>query len=61
MASVGRTDAWRAALRVPPDPTPMPKNPWNSASFRVLEKIGFRRDHSVTDERRHLVYMLRDV
>ena len=33
---------------------------WNAPSFRVLEKIGFRRDHSVTDERGELVYMVRD-
>jgi RimJ/RimL family protein N-acetyltransferase len=33
---------------------------WNAPSFRVLEKIGFRRDHSVTDERGELVYLVRD-
>jgi RimJ/RimL family protein N-acetyltransferase len=33
---------------------------WNAPSFRVLEKIGFRRNHSVTDERGELVYMVRD-
>jgi RimJ/RimL family protein N-acetyltransferase len=33
---------------------------WNAPSFRVLEKIGFRRDHSVTDERDEVVYMVRD-
>jgi len=33
---------------------------WNAPSFRVLEKIGFRRDHSVTDGRGELVYMVRD-
>jgi hypothetical protein len=26
----------------------------------VLDKIGFRRDHSVSDERSELVYMVRD-
>ena len=34
--------------------------PWNAPSFRVLDKIGFRRDHSVTDERGELVYLVRD-
>lgn len=33
---------------------------WNAPSFRVLEKIGFRRDHSVTDERGEIVYLVRD-
>jgi RimJ/RimL family protein N-acetyltransferase len=33
---------------------------WNAPSLRVLEKIGFRRDHSVTDERGELVYLVRD-
>ena len=33
---------------------------WNAPSFRVLEKIGFRRDRIVTDERGELVYMVRD-
>jgi RimJ/RimL family protein N-acetyltransferase len=33
---------------------------WNAPSFRVLEKLGFRRDHSVTDERGELVYLVRD-
>lgn len=33
---------------------------WNTPSFRVLEKVGFRRDHSVTDERGELVYLVRD-
>lgn len=32
----------------------------NAPSFRVLEKIGFRRELSVTDERGELVYMVRD-
>jgi RimJ/RimL family protein N-acetyltransferase len=34
---------------------------WNTPSFRVLEKIGFRRDHSVTDDRGDLVYLVRDL
>ena len=33
---------------------------WNAPSFRVLEKIGFRRDHSVTDERGEVVYMVKE-
>jgi RimJ/RimL family protein N-acetyltransferase len=33
---------------------------WNAPSFRVLEKIGFQRDHSITDERGELVYMVRE-
>lgn len=33
---------------------------WNTSSFRVLEKLRFRRDHSITDERGELVYMVRD-
>ena len=32
----------------------------NAPSFRVLEKIGFRHDHIVTDEQGELVYMVRD-
>lgn len=31
---------------------------WNIPSFRVLEKIGFRRDHSVVDDQGELVYMV---
>lgn len=31
---------------------------WNAPSFRVLEKIGFRRDHSVIDDRGELVYLV---
>jgi RimJ/RimL family protein N-acetyltransferase len=33
---------------------------WNSASFRVLDKLGFHRDHVVSDERGELVYLVRD-
>ena len=33
---------------------------WNEPSFRVLEKTGFRRDHSITDEQGELVYLVRD-
>lgn len=34
---------------------------WNAPSFRVLEKIGFRRDHSTTDDRGEVVWMVRDL
>jgi RimJ/RimL family protein N-acetyltransferase len=33
---------------------------WNAPSFRVLEKIGFVRDHAVIDAEGELVYMVRD-
>ena len=35
--------------------------PWNTASLRVLEKIGFRTDHIATDERGEVVYLVRDL
>ena len=35
--------------------------PWNTASLRVLEKIGFRRDHIVADDRGDVVYLVRDL
>jgi RimJ/RimL family protein N-acetyltransferase len=34
---------------------------WNAPSLRVLEKIGFRRDHSITDDRGEVVYLVRDL
>ncbi|HLO35936.1 MAG TPA: GNAT family N-acetyltransferase [Candidatus Deferrimicrobium sp.] len=34
---------------------------WNSSSLRVLEKLGFRRHHEVTDDRGGLVYLVRDL
>jgi RimJ/RimL family protein N-acetyltransferase len=34
---------------------------WNAPSLRVLEKVGFRRDHSVTDDRGEIVYLVRDL
>ena len=34
---------------------------WNAPSLRVLEKVGFRRDHSVTDDRGEVVYLVRDL
>jgi RimJ/RimL family protein N-acetyltransferase len=33
---------------------------WNGPSFRVLDKLGFCRDHSVLDKRGELVYLVRD-
>ena len=35
--------------------------PWNTASLRVLEKIGFQRDHCGADDRGEIVYMVRDL
>jgi RimJ/RimL family protein N-acetyltransferase len=35
--------------------------PWNTASLRVLEKIGFRTDHIATDDRGEVVYLVRDL
>jgi RimJ/RimL family protein N-acetyltransferase len=32
---------------------------WNTASFRVLDKIGFERDHVTTDDRGELVWLTR--
>jgi RimJ/RimL family protein N-acetyltransferase len=34
---------------------------WNAPSLRVLEKVGFRRDHNVTDDRGEVVYLVRDL
>lgn len=34
---------------------------WNAASFRVLEKCGFRRDHTVPDDSGDLVYLALDL
>jgi RimJ/RimL family protein N-acetyltransferase len=34
---------------------------WNTPSLRVLEKVGFRRDHLVTDDRGEVVYLVRDL
>jgi len=33
---------------------------WNAPSFRVLERIGFTRDHSVFDDKGEIVYMVHD-
>jgi RimJ/RimL family protein N-acetyltransferase len=35
--------------------------PWNSPSFRVLEKLGFERDHVSTDDRGELVWLTRSL
>ena len=34
---------------------------WNAPSLRVLEKIGFRRDHTITGDRGEIVYLVRDL
>ncbi len=34
---------------------------WNTPSLRVLEKVGFRRDHVVPDDRGEIVYLVRDL
>ncbi len=34
---------------------------WNTASLRVLEKIGFHRDHIVTDDVGEVVYLVLDL
>ncbi|MBL1120798.1 GNAT family N-acetyltransferase [Streptomyces sp. 110] len=35
--------------------------PWNTPSFRVLEKLGFERDHLSTDDRGGLVWLTRSL
>jgi RimJ/RimL family protein N-acetyltransferase len=32
---------------------------WNTASFRVLDKLGFERDHVTTDDRGEIVWLTR--
>jgi RimJ/RimL family protein N-acetyltransferase len=32
---------------------------WNAPSFRVLEKLGFERDHVSNDDRGELVWLTR--
>ncbi|GAA1814179.1 GNAT family N-acetyltransferase [Agromyces neolithicus] len=34
---------------------------WNTPSFRVLEKIGFRRDHTTSDEKGDIVWNVLDL
>jgi RimJ/RimL family protein N-acetyltransferase len=46
-AATGRARLW-ATVRV-----------WNAPSFRVLEKLGFQRDHQSTDDRGELVWLTR--
>lgn len=33
--------------------------PWNAPSFRVLDKVGVKRDHVATDDRGELVWFTR--
>ncbi|MFJ7195281.1 MULTISPECIES: GNAT family N-acetyltransferase [unclassified Streptomyces] len=35
--------------------------PWNAPSFRVLDKLGFERDHVLTDDRGELVWLTRSL
>jgi RimJ/RimL family protein N-acetyltransferase len=35
--------------------------PWNVASLRVLGKLGFRQDHTTTDDRGDVIWLLRDL
>ncbi|MGA5039354.1 GNAT family N-acetyltransferase [Streptomyces capoamus] len=35
--------------------------PWNTPSFRVLDKLGFRRDHVTTDDAGELVWLTRSL
>jgi RimJ/RimL family protein N-acetyltransferase len=35
--------------------------PWNAASLRVLEKIGFRWDHTTADDLGDVVHLVRDL
>jgi RimJ/RimL family protein N-acetyltransferase len=35
--------------------------PWNAASLRVLEKIGFRWDHTTADGLGEVVYLVPDL
>jgi RimJ/RimL family protein N-acetyltransferase len=35
--------------------------PWNTASLRVLEKIGFRTDHTTTDDHGEIAWLVRDL
>ncbi len=34
---------------------------WNAPSLRVLEKLGFRHDHTVPDDAGDIVWMVRDL
>ncbi|MGW7415575.1 hypothetical protein [Streptomyces sp. NPDC054863] len=35
--------------------------PWNTASFRVLERLGFERRHVATDDRGEYVWLTRSL
>ncbi len=35
--------------------------PWNAASLRVLDKVGFSRDHTTTDDLGDVVVLVRDL
>ena len=35
--------------------------PWNTPSLRVLEKLGFRRDHTTGDDLGEIVWLVRDL
>ena len=35
--------------------------PWNVASLRVLEKLGFRIDHTMTNDHGEVIYLVRDL
>ena len=35
--------------------------PWNTPSLRVLEKLGFERDHVSTDDRGEIVWLIRSL
>lgn len=35
--------------------------PWNAPSFRVLEKLGFQRDHVSTEDSGELVWLTRSL
>ncbi|PZF81782.1 GNAT family N-acetyltransferase [Jiangella anatolica] len=48
-AATGRTRLWSTV------------GLWNTPSFRVLEKLGFRRDREGSDERGEFVYLVRDL
>ena len=47
--ATGRTRLWSTV------------RPWNAPSFRVLEKLGFRREHTTTDDRGDVVWLVRDL
>jgi RimJ/RimL family protein N-acetyltransferase len=46
-AATGRTRLWSTV------------RDWNTASFRVLEKLDFERDHVTTDDRGDIVWLTR--